>query len=123
MSSRRFGIFRRARLRAVLLASFGCCLMAVPLSAAAGGAASDKGSVAAAPEVRSVTLITGDVVRVLHLGGRPALVRLEPEPGGTMPRAAISERRLDIRTSSREAAMPLARWRSSSTATSSTSPA
>ena len=91
MSSRRFGIFGRARLRVVPLVAFGCCLVAVPLSAAAGGASSGHGPAAARPEVRSVTLITGDVVRVSNYADGKRAVALEPGPDGTMPRVAVSD--------------------------------
>src|SRR5262245_50033693 len=91
MSSRRFGILGRARPRVVLLAVFGCCLAAVPLSAAAGGAASGKRPAAAPPEIRAVTLITGDVVRVsTYADGKRAVAR-GPGPDGTMPRVAVSD--------------------------------
>ena len=91
MSSRRFGVIRSTRVRFALLATLGCGLAAVPLSAAGTGVASGARGAGAPPVQRTVTLITGDVVRVLtYTDGRRA-VALEPAPDGTVPRVAVSD--------------------------------
>jgi subtilisin family serine protease len=91
MSSRRFEVHRGARARTALFAVLGCCLVAVPLSAAGGGAAAGARGPGAPPELRKVTLITGDVVRAsTDASGRHAIA-LEPNPDGTMPRVAVSD--------------------------------
>ena len=94
-------MIRPARLLAGLAASV---LLIVPLSGAAAG--SPARSAASPPVVRSVTLITGDVVRV-STRRRPARGRLDAGPDGAMPMRR-SARSASTSTSSRNAARLLA---------------
>ena len=59
----------------------------VPLS----GGASAQSRPSPAPQVHAVTLITGDVVRLVTRPDGTHAVNLEPGIDGTVPRAAITE--------------------------------
>ena len=59
------------------------------LSASAATAAKPKA--VHMPTVKSVTLVTGDVVRVTTAADGRKAVTLQPRPDGTIPQAAISE--------------------------------
>ena len=63
---------------------------ALPASAATPRNAG-PGAQATTPKVTSVTLVTGDVVRVTRSSDGRKAITLQPRPDGTIPQAAISE--------------------------------
>src|SRR6476469_3907111 len=79
-------MIRLARLCAGLTAS---ALLVVPLSGAQSGAPPQRGAAPAA--WHRVTLITGDVVRVLTRADGKRSVSLEADAGGSVPDAAITD--------------------------------
>ncbi len=75
------------------------CLAAATLAAglsasptfAADAPRGDAGHRVGPPTVRTVTLVTGDVVRISTGADKRQAVTLEPRPDGTIPQAAISQ--------------------------------
>ena len=104
-----------AALVAVTMAGLGAApppVAAAGPTAAAGRAAADGPTAAdgtaarAVPSVRRVTLITGDVVRVITGRGGTQTIALEPGPDGQIPQVAISRVGVHVYVVPR-AAMPL----------------
>ena len=75
-------------------------------AAANGPTAADGSAARAVPSVRRVTLITGDVVRVITGRGGTQTIALEPGPDGQIPQVAISRVGVHVYVVPR-AAMPL----------------
>jgi len=80
----------RSTVAVVLSLAVAATLLGRPSGAVAAAPKAQPSTPAAPPTISQVTLVTGDVVRVVHEQDGRMAVMLEPGPDGTVPQAAIT---------------------------------